>query len=423
MKGMNTQKLATLTLLGALSIGATASAQGDAALAKAKELEAAIVKVVTRTSPTFVVIGGGSGVCISADGWMLTNHHVAGSRSIGSDWQVKLPGRGIFKATMIGTDPVGDISLLKIKIKKKGQSFPFVELGDSDACKVGDWAVALGNPFGFAKDSTPTVTVGLLSAVNRYHNNYGDAIQTDAAINSGNSGGPLLDIQGRLIGINGQINTRHGVKINSGVGYAISVNQIKRFMKSLKAGGVVAHGRVEGLTTTNNGLGNGALVAGVDGGTAAARAGFKKDDLILEVSGLPIWGEARFLGAVSTFPAGDELTIVVLRAGEKTSLKVALADNYGGGRTNAARGGYMGVRMEDADNGVKIAEIVAPSPAGDAGLKADDVIVAFEGQTIQSTRELVQLLRATKAGQKVSVSVRRGAEEMKLVVTLGKRPS
>jgi serine protease Do len=153
-------------------------------------LEEQLVEVVRKVSPTFVVIGGGSGVVISPDGWMLTNHHVAGDRPVGADWTVKLPSGKIYDAKLVGTDPTGDISLLKIAVKE-GEALPYVEFGDSDSCRVGQWVVALGNPFGFAKDSKPTVTFGLISAFHRYRGTYGDAIQTDAPINSGNSGGPL----------------------------------------------------------------------------------------------------------------------------------------------------------------------------------------------------------------------------------------
>lgn len=292
------------------------------------KLEQDIVKVVRRISPAFVVIGGGSGVLISPDGFMLTNHHVAGSRSIGDDWRIKLPNGKIYSAEMIGTDPYGDISLLKVRAKDKSFKFPFVPLGDSDKTAVGDWVIALGNPFGFAKDSTPTVTLGLISAKNRMQGNYGDAIQTDAAINSGNSGGPLLDTRGRLIGINGSITTRHGVKINSGAGYAISINQIKRFMKALKAGGVVKHGTIAGLTVTNSRRGgDGAVVSKVDDGSTAAEAGFQRGDRITAIAGLDVNCRERCLGVLSTFPSGTELEVSFVRDGETQTVKVKTSDD------------------------------------------------------------------------------------------------
>jgi serine protease Do len=412
-----------------LSLAPAVSAQGkDKVSDKVSKLEQAIVTAVAGVSPCFVVIGGGSGVVISEDGYMLTNHHVAGGRAIGDNWRIKLPTGDIYQAKMIGTDPYGDISLLKIKVKKD-QKLQFVPFGDSDKCKVGDWVIALGNPWGFAKDSTPTVTVGLISAHNRYRGNYGDAIQTDAPINAGNSGGPLIDINGKLIGINGSITTRHGVKVNSGAGYAISVNQIKRFLPALKKGGVISHGQIKGLNVGNSRAGgDGAVIKGVTKGSTADKAGFKTGDVIHAVAKMPVKNSARFFGAISTFPAATKVSVTVKREGKAQTLAVTLdkastRSAFPRRRTpTPSRNGYFGAIVKSAEKGVEIQSVSPNSPAAKAKLKTGDIILSINGQTVQKARNFNQLLRAKKSGDTIRILIRRGASEKEFKVKLGNHP-
>jgi S1-C subfamily serine protease len=177
-----------LTLLLLL---APARAQDTAAsIAKARELEAAVEAVVDRAEPAYLVIGGGSGVLISDDGWAVTNHHVVATNKIGDRLWVRRASGERLRARLIGWDPRGDIALLKCDAKRP---LPFLPLGDSDALRIGDLSIALGNPYGFAsppstRDAEPTVTLGIVSAIHANRQNYSDAIQTDAAINPGNSG-------------------------------------------------------------------------------------------------------------------------------------------------------------------------------------------------------------------------------------------
>jgi S1-C subfamily serine protease len=147
-----------------------------------------------------------------------------------------------------GIDKVGDVALIKLVPKEKGKPFPFVQIGDSDKVKAGDWSLAMGNPFSLAMDFSPTVTYGLISGVNRYQPpegkgllEYTDCIQIETSINPGNSGGPLFNMQGELIGINGRGSFEKRGRVNVGVGYAISINQIKRFIGLLKSGRFVDH--------------------------------------------------------------------------------------------------------------------------------------------------------------------------------------
>src|SRR5205807_6073986 len=148
----------------------------------------------------------------------------------------------MYDGVLVGLDKVGDVALIKLLPKKDGQKFPFAKMGDSDKVKAGDWSMAMGNPFLLATDFTPTVTYGLVSGVHRYQYpqgtllEYTDCIQIDTSINPGNSGGPLFNMNGEIIGINGRGSFEKRNRINSGVGYAISINQIKNFMGHLRAG-------------------------------------------------------------------------------------------------------------------------------------------------------------------------------------------
>jgi len=412
-----------IALLGSLlALPSFALAQdGDAALERAKELEKSIISVVKKISPAYVVIGGGSGVIISPDGWILTNHHVAGSRRrVGADWRIKRPGGRIHLAKLVGTDPQGDIALLKIH--DATGPLPFVPMADSSRCQVGDVVIALGNPFGFAKDATPTVTMGLISALHRYRGNYGNAIQTDAAINPGNSGGPLLDIQGRLVGINGSITTRHGVKINSGAGYAIPTNQIKNFLGRLKAGGVVAHARIRGLAVANSSNGgDGAVVTSVEAGSTASRFGLKTGDHIVAVDGIKVFSQQRFLSVISTIPSATTISLTLLRKGESLSLKGRLDDAFRAGK-GAGPSAYFGVRVRRAHGGLEVIEIVPEGPAAKAGITKGDILRAIDEAEVDQTYLFLQQLRAHRKGDKIQVRVERDGTNKVIPVTLSAKP-
>src|SRR5713226_5671809 len=223
------------------------------------EDEARRVAVIEKIKPTVAAVfapggqGGGTGVVISKDGYALTNFHVvAGS---GPVMQCGLPDGVFYDAVVVGTDQVGDVALLKLLPKKEGKDFPYAPLGNSDNVKPGDWSLALGNPFLLATDFTPTVTFGLISGVHRYQPpagillEYTDCIQIDTSINPGNSGGPLFNMDGELVGINGRGSFEKRGRVNSGVGYAISINQIKNFMGHLRAGPDADHASL-GATVT-----------------------------------------------------------------------------------------------------------------------------------------------------------------------------
>ena len=217
---------------------ATAADSPDQAVLAAEAERVATIERICR--PTLAIFdsggqGGGSGVVISPDGYALTNFHVAAPT--GPAMKCGLADGRLFDAVLVGLDPGGDVAL--IKLVGDGE-FPAAELGDSDTVRVGAWAYVAGNPFLLADDFKPTVTYGIISGVHRYQYpagtllEYTDCLQTDAAINPGNSGGPLFDAQGRLIGINGRGSFEKRGRVNVGVGYAISINQIKRFLGLLE---------------------------------------------------------------------------------------------------------------------------------------------------------------------------------------------
>src|SRR5262249_10968371 len=229
-----------------LGVLIAAAGSGRAQLNDVLKSEADRVAVVAKVTPTVVAIfarggqGGGTGVLISDDGYALTNFHVV--QGSGPLMQCGLPDGTLYDAVLVGLDKVGDVALIKIYPKKDGQKFPFAVMGDSDLVREGDWSLAMGNPFLLATDFRPTVTLGMTSGVQRYQYpagtllEYPSCIQIDTSINPGNSGGPLFNMKGELIGINGRGSFDKRGRINSGVGYAISINQIKNYMGHLHAG-------------------------------------------------------------------------------------------------------------------------------------------------------------------------------------------
>src|SRR5262249_44000785 len=209
------------------------------------------VAVINKVKPSVVAVmardmrgnltGNGSGVLVDDEGYARTNWHVT-SAARSPVMKCGLPDGKVYDAVLVGLDKVGDVALIKLLPKKAGDKFPFALMGDSDKVRAGDWSLAMGNPFSLATDFTPTVTFGLISGVHRYQYpagtllEYTDCIQIDTSINPGNSGGPLFNMDGELIGINGRGSFEKRGRVNSGVGYAISINQIKNFMGHLRAG-------------------------------------------------------------------------------------------------------------------------------------------------------------------------------------------
>ena len=269
--------------------------------------------------------GMGSGVIVSADGYVLTNHHVAGSaRSV----RVTLLSGKRVPATLVGTNPRGDLTLLKIP----GEGHPFCEIGPDTGPEPGAWAIAMGNPFTLGADGSSVVTLGVVSGLHRVQPGtsegdlfYGSAIQTDAEINPGSSGGPLFDIHGRLIGINGRIANARGHRVNAGVGFAISARQIRRFLPALKRGGQVSHGFLGVRYATKEVDARGIEVTFVFPGSPADEAGLEAADRITSFDGVPITSGVRFAAVMSTLPEGAAVAIEARRDARELALDAKLA--------------------------------------------------------------------------------------------------
>ena len=262
----------------------------------------------------------GSGFLISPDGYILTNDHVAGNAK---EITVSMTNGKEYKAELVGTDLISDIALLKIG----GQNLPYIKFGNSDDVIIGEWVIAFGNPFGlFDISDKPTVTVGVVSATDMNLRAsegrvYRGMIQTDAAINAGNSGGPLLNSVGEVIGVNAVIYTPNRGSV--GVGFAIPINRVKGIITELKRTGKIERDFYTGLEIQNVdkrvaryfGLDRveGVIVSDVKRGSPAARAGFKPGDIILEINGERISDDVAIASIIDDAKTGDKLRMKVWR--------------------------------------------------------------------------------------------------------------
>ncbi|WP_161967319.1 S1C family serine protease [Fimbriiglobus ruber] len=305
------------------------------------EAEAKRVAVIAKVKPTVAAVcfyGGeacGSGVVIDEEGYALTNFHVV--QPTGPVLQCGLADGKLYDAVVVGLDKVGDVALIKLLPKKAGDKFAFAKLADSDGVKVGDWSMAMGNPFGLSLDFTPTVTYGLVSGVNRYQPpegkgtlEYTDCIQTDTSINPGNSGGPLFDANGDLIGINGRGSFEKRGRVNSGVGYAISINQIKNFLGHLRAGIDTDHATLGAAIETANEDGELAkmVVRSILEDSDAAKRGLALGDEVVRFAGRQLSSTNQYKNILGIFPKEWRLPLTYRHANaEKKEILVRLMGN------------------------------------------------------------------------------------------------
>lgn len=349
---------AALGLAGLAAVSAI-SVHGQDVDKRVAEAEAKRVAVIEKVKPSVVAIfakggqGGGSGVLISKEGYTLTNFHVV--QGSGPVMQCGLPDGVLYDAVLVGLDKVGDVALVKL-LPKDGKDFPFAPLADSDKVKAGDWSLAMGNPFLLATDFTPTVTFGLVSGVHRYQYpegallEYTDCIQIDTSINPGNSGGPLFNMDGELIGINGRGSFDKRSRINSGVGYAISINQIKNFMGHLMAGIDTDHATL-GATVesdTEEGGGGRLTVRSILEDSDVRRRGLDVGDELVEFAGRPMSSVNQFKNVMGIYPKGWRLPFTYRRQNDKKETLVRL----------------MGYLAKEIDDGGK------PKKGGEAGKAA-----------------------------------------------------
>ena len=389
-----------------LVVGATALPAAPAAAATD------LVELCTKVRPAYVFVEGGSGVVIRPDGLVLTNNHVIdGKRS----YTVRLGDGSSFRAKLLGTDPYGDLAALKLDLKER-QTVPHLELGDSETLAVGDETLAVGNPFGLGVlDQSPTFTAGIVSALNHTQGTYTECIVTDTEVNPGNSGGPLIDMGGRVVGINGQISTRFGLRSNTGLGFAISAKQIRLWLPRLEAagGGEVKHGRITGL-----GLVGGepdrpesVQVKDVADGSAAAAAGFRPGDVVLRLDEAPVANVRRLAAILGMYPEGHNVQVTVKRDGAETVLGATLV------APKRSQIGMNLVRPRGNDFTPRVDAVEEGSPAATAGLKPGDEILAVNGQRLElrsknAFRAFDRNLRTQfNEGDIVTFKVRRGKDE------------
>jgi serine protease Do len=365
--------------------------------------------------------GLGSGVIVSPEGYILTNNHVVDGAT---DVEVMLSDRREYKARVIGKDDKADIAVVKID----AGNLPAITIGNSDAVEVGDYALAVGNPFGVGQ----TVTLGIVSATHRGLGNeieaYEDFIQTDAAINPGNSGGALVNDRGELIGINTAI-IAHGSEGNQGIGFAVPVNLARNIMDQILKNGKVTRARLgilpQDVTPTiarQFGVkdSQGALVGEVEANSPAQKAGLKTGDIILEVDSHSVYDANQLRNMISSMQPNSNVNLKIWRDGAQRTLPVTLgelnpeeASNRGGaGRgDNGSTDALEGVSVENVTSqiardlklpagtaGVVVNEVSPASAAASAGLKQGDVIQEVNRRPVRNVAEFEAAVRNSKDG-------------------------
>jgi Do/DeqQ family serine protease len=356
----------------------------------------------------------GSGVIISADGYIATNNHVVeDARKI----RVILDDKRSYEGTVVGTDPTTDLALVKIEAK----DLPFIHYGDSDNLKVGEWVLAIGNPF----DLTSTVTAGIVSAKGRNINILRDKngmqiesfIQTDAAVNPGNSGGALVDLKGKLVGINTAIATN--TRFSQGYSFAVPVTLIKKVMDDLLKYGEVQRAllgvkirqdidadfaREKGLTSLK-----GVYVDEVNEGSAAQQAGMKTGDVIKKINDIEVNTSAELQGLVATYRPGDKVKVTYERNGKEMNTNVVLKDSMG--RTTVVkreiekRESILGAELEpvaadekrklNIENGVRITRL-GSGKIKDAGISEGFIITHVDKKSVKSAADVTKAIKNIK---------------------------
>jgi len=370
----------------------------------------------------------GSGFLVSPDGIVLTNAHVVDGAKVVT---VKLSNHREYKAKVLGADASSDIAVLKIDAR----DLPTVQLGDSNQLDVGDYVLAIGEPFGLEE----TATAGIVSAKGRTlpGDGYVPFIQTDAAVNPGNSGGPLFDANGNVVGINAQIYSNSGGF--QGVSFAIPINLAMQVKDQIVKTGKVAHARlgVE-VQTLDQSLAdsfkmkapNGALVAKVEADSAAARAGLKVGDVILEFNGNPIVDAGQLSARVGAAAPGDRASLKVWREGKATTLNVTIGsaapvETAGTAGANAAPQARLGLsvrplspeeREQARVSGGLVVEDVQ-GHAAEAGIQPGDVVLSVDGTPVQSVAQLRKMVE--EHDKQMALLIQRGDSRLFVPVTLG----
>jgi serine protease Do len=361
--------------------------------------------------------GLGSGFIIDEEGYILTNQHVIQDAD---KITVTLPDGRRLDAELKGSDPRSDLAVIKIK----AHNLPVLELGDSDRVKIGQWAIAVGNPYGFAVESAePTVTAGIVSALNRtlpqthQRRNYNDLIQTDAAINPGNSGGPLVNLKGEVIGINVAIFSPSGG--NVGIGFAIPSNAARDILSRLIAGKKILYGWLGiSIQDLNEELAEyfnisdkqGALVVKVLEDSPADAAGFKEGDVIRKFSGMDVKDVRELLKLVGKAKVGTTVPMQVIREKKTRILKVKIGQRPEDGQEVLAGAdlAWRGIEVSEitsdlsrryrlrAEEGVVVTKIKPESPAYNTSLVPGDVIIAINNQPVRNLKDYKSVIKGVK---------------------------
>ncbi|HWW29706.1 MAG TPA: DegQ family serine endoprotease [Steroidobacteraceae bacterium] len=359
----------------------------------------------------------GSGVIVDAkNGYIITNHHVVENAN---EITITLLDNRTFTAKVIGSDEGADVAVLQAK----QPNLVAMNLGDSAKLEVGDYVVAIGNPFGLQH----TVTAGIVSALGRNNisadGGYEDFIQTDASINPGNSGGALVNLRGELVGINSAILT--GTGSNIGIGFAIPVNMVKNSMDQLIKYGQVKRGvlGVQLYNVTSDiakefGLAEttGALVAGVAQGSAAERAGIKTGDIIISLNGVTMKNSGELRNAIGLLHVGDKVEVGLLRDGKPRKVSALIAERGEVESASAAdiNKGLDGAVFAESDgNGVLVKSVQDGSAAAQSGLRANDVIMGVGRTTVT---DLKSFREAAKGASVLVIKVRRGSDTLLLPI-------
>lgn len=355
-------------------------------------------------------IGQGSGFIISTDGYILTNNHVVENAD-----KIKVilsDGREFNNAEVIGTDPESDVAVIKID----GDDLPTIELGDSDDLRIGEWVIAVGNPFGLSE----TVTVGVVSAKGRYvgitEGGYEDFIQTDAAINPGNSGGPLLNLDGKVVGINSAIISDKGVYM--GIGFAIPINMARQIKDQLVDTGKVTRGYIgigmnpKGITpelAKSFGLekNTGVLIAEVLEDAPAEKAGLKSGDIILEMNDKDVEDNVSFRNSVSLIKPGTKIKLTILRGDKEKEVTVKVGSKADSplAKGSSEIGQKFGLQVQDLTRelaqkfgykpgrGVIVTEVIKSSSADQAGIEPGMLILSVNRQEVNTVKEFNDALK------------------------------
>ena len=361
----------------------------------------------------------GSGFIIDEEGLILTNNHVVEKTD---EIKVKLADKREFNAEIIGRDPKTDLALIRIKADKPLEPLP---LGDSEKLDVGDWVVAIGNPYGLGH----TVTAGIVSAKFRRlrTGSYDNFIQTDASINPGNSGGPLLNTKGEVVGINSAIFTQTGGSV--GIGFAIPINMAKDLLPQLKKGKVVRGWLGVLIQTITPELKDkldlkdekGALVADVVSGGPAEKAGLKRGDVIISFDGKEIEEMNQLPYVVASTPVGKVVTVELIRKGEKKALKVEVGElkEEAEAPVVAEAEPNLGLTLKEitpelasqyrlsVTTGLVVVKVEANSPASEAGVAPGDIILEVDQEPIKDLGEFNKKVSAYKPGDTVLLLINR----------------